>query len=129
VDNSYSNPYSSSQYGSAHGQSTASKPHSQLGIASLALSVFAGFFLFVAVMIAGIMETTRKGGMDETSNAAAILGLAILGLLGLEAIAGVLGLVGLFQTDRKRIFAVIGLFLSAMAFLGIVGLIILGSMT
>ncbi len=59
-------------------------------------------------VIAGIIETTSPGGIDEESIGALIIGLFLFGFVGLDLVAIGLGIAGIFQQTRKRILAVIG---------------------
>jgi len=111
-----------------HGHASSLLRHSGLGIASFILSLMVGAVEFLVIMAAGIVEATTPGGMDEQSMAAILIGLFILG--GLMAnMAGVgLGIAGLVQRDRKRVFSTLGLVFNGTAILGIVMLMVIGSM-
>lgn len=111
-----------------HGHASSLLKHSGLGIASFIISLMVGAVEFLVVIAAGIIEAMTPGGMDEQSMAAVLVGLVILG--GLMAnMAGVgLGVAGLVQSDRKKIFPSLGLAFNGTAILGIVMLIIIGSM-
>lgn len=82
--------------------------------------------MFITVVIAGLIEASSPDGMDETSPVAIMVGLAIFGFVGISLIALVLGIVGLFQSDRKKIFALLGTIFSALTILGIAALILIG---
>ncbi len=101
--------------------------HSGLGIASFILSVAIGVFDFVVVALAGMVEASTPGGMDEESVIAILIGIFILG--GLAAnFAGVgLGIAGLVQRGRKKVFSVLGLSFNAALVFGIIGLMIIGA--
>ena len=100
--------------------------HSGLGIASFVISLFCGFGEFALVMVAGFLEASTPKGLDEESVAAVLLGLALLGGLGLAFIGLVLGVAGLLTSNRKKVFAVLGLAFNAMLLLAVVGLVLLG---
>lgn len=100
--------------------------HSGLGIASFIVSIFSGGLMFITVVIAGLIEASSPDGMDETSPVAMMVGFAIFGFVGISLIALVLGIVGLFQSDRKKIFALLGTIFSALTILGIAALILIG---
>jgi hypothetical protein len=99
--------------------------NSGYGLASLALSGLSALALFIVTIIAGVMESS-PGGMDPESTGAMIVGLSIFFFIFLSLIGGVLGIVGLLQKDRKKVLAILGLCLSVITVLGIVGLIIIG---
>lgn len=97
-----------------------------LGIASFALAIFSGVTAFVVVVIAGVLEASTPGGMDEQSPQAIIVGLGIFGVFGLNLLGVGLGIGGLVQPDRLRTFGVLGLVLNILVILGLGGLMFLG---
>lgn len=94
------------------------KPHSGIGIASfiLALLMWSGF---VALAIAAMVTS---GG--SAINMGLGLGLLVDALIGL--LASLLGVVTLFQSERKKVFGVLGLVLSVLAILFLVALTAFG---
>jgi hypothetical protein len=100
--------------------------HSDLGVVSFLLSLAAGVALAVIVVIAGVMEATTPGGIDEESVEAIAAGLAMIAFLGLSLLAFCLGVCGLLQRRRKKLFAILGTAFSAVALLATTGLIVLG---
>jgi hypothetical protein len=101
-------------------------PHSGLGIASFALSLFLGLLLFLLVAIAGYLGATTPGGVDEQSPVVILLGLAMIGAMLFDLVALILGLAALFQEDRKKVFAILGVVFSAILLLGCLFLIVIG---
>ena len=100
--------------------------HSGLGIASFIMSLVIALTVFILIVVAGILETTTPGGMDEDSPAAMIVGLFVIGGL-IGNLAGMaLGITGMVQKNRKRIFSILGLILNGVVFFGILLLIIIG---
>ena len=99
--------------------------HSELGLVSLAISLLAG------IMIAGsLVAGTVLVGLNPNlrPDNPQVLGLAcglLLGM-GLSLLAGILGLVGLFQPDREKTFAALGVAVSGVEVLGITGLTLIG---
>ena len=83
--------------------------HSGIGIASFMISIVSGLFLFLLVAIAGIIEATTPGGIDEESPVEIVLGLGIILGFGLNLVGIGLGIAGVIQKNRKRTFAVLGL--------------------
>lgn len=86
--------------------------HSGLGIASFILSLVCGLMIFVLFVVAGVIEVSTPGGMDEESAAAIIIGLLIFLDFFILLVAIGLGIGGLIQKERKRLFAILGLVFS-----------------
>ena len=102
--------------------------HSGIGIASFVISIVAGILIFILLGIAGSLEASTPGGIDENSTEAVMIGLAIIGLLFLNVLAVGLGIGGLLQKERKKIFAILGTVFSSFFILGVIGLMVLGAM-
>jgi hypothetical protein len=102
--------------------------HSGFGIASFVMSILVGIAIFLLVVVAGVMESSTPGGIDEESAGAIVLGLLILACGAADLLALGLGIGGMFQANRKRIFAVFGIVFSALTILGTIALIIIGNM-
>jgi hypothetical protein len=100
--------------------------HSGVGIASFVTSIVAGGLIFLLVIIAGVLEVSTPGGMDEESIAAVLIGLFLFAFLGAELVALGLGIGGLIQKDRKKIFAILGVVFSATALLITLFILFLG---
>lgn len=100
--------------------------HSGLGIASFITSITSGILIFLLFVIAGVMEASSPGGIDEDSVGAVVIGLFIIASLGLCLISIGLGIGGLLQKDRKTIFAILGTVFSGLTLIGTVFLIMLG---
>lgn len=100
--------------------------HSGIGIASFAMSLGILIVTFILVVIAGVMEASTPGGINEESPAAIMLGLAIIGMVVLNVIAFGLGIGTMFQSDRKKLFGVLGMTFSALTIVGIISLIMFG---
>lgn len=102
------------------------KKQSGLGIASFIIALVGGFVMFAVFGIAGYLEHTMDGGMTEESPEAVLVGLAMMGD-GLLVLLGLgLGIAGLFQSDRKKLFAILGLALNGLIVLGAAGLVAIG---
>jgi hypothetical protein len=95
--------------------------HSKVGIASFVMGLLVGLGELVLVVIAGVMETSTPGGMNDKDPKVAILGLLLLGGLFLALVGAILGVVGLFERNRKKLFAVLGLIFNGL----ILGLVVL----
>jgi len=100
--------------------------HSGIGIASFAMSVGILIVTFVLVVVAGVMEASTPGGINEESPAAIMLGLSIIGMVVLNIVAFGLGIGTIFQKDRKKLFGVLGMAFSALTIIGIISLIMFG---
>jgi hypothetical protein len=102
------------------------RKYSGTGIASFAISIGAGLAMFGVFAIAGVMQASKPGGMDEKSAGAIVVGLCMIGLLGIDVVAAGLGVAGLLQTDRKKLFAVLGTIFSSLTIACTLALILLG---
>ncbi len=103
------------------------KKHSGPGIASFITSIVSGLLLFVLFVIAGMIEVSTPGGMDEHSAEAIIIGFIIIFLVLTSLIALGLGIGGLCQKERKKIFAILGTTISTLMILGTLALIAIGA--
>lgn len=98
---------------------------SGLGIASLVLSLVAGAMLGIPVVMIAVL-VAQNPNLAENDPRAIGLGCSMLVGLMLAVIAGLLGLIGLFQPDRSRICAVLGLLIAGIQLFGLAGLVLLG---
>lgn len=101
--------------------------HSGLGIASFITSIICSVLLFVFFVIAGVMEMSTPGGIDEESTPAVILGMGIIFCVMGELAAVGLGIAAVCQNDRKKIFGILGLSFAAAIALFTLLLLALGS--
>ena len=100
--------------------------HSGLGIASFVISMIAAIAIFLSILVAVFLESSTPGGVDEESRAAILVGTSIVVFLAGSLVALLLGIAGLFQRDRIRFFAVVGILISAITILGTAGLLLAG---
>ena len=126
--NPYQEPYlaslnPSSQSPHAHEQRL---PHSGLGIASFGLSLFCGVAAFITVAIAGVIDALTPGGMQKDSAGAIIVGLGMIAVFGLVIVGGGIRVVALFQSNRNRLFAILGVAVNALIVVGMCGLMAIG---
>jgi len=105
------------------------KVHSGLGISAFIISVGAGLLMFLVFVAAGVLETTTPGGMDEESVGALLVGLAMFGLLFLDLVAIGLGIAALFQKQRKKVFAVLGIIFAVSTIVITLALMVIGLMS
>lgn len=118
------NPYGSSF--APQQISTLEMKHSGVGIASFVMSLLSGISLFALFAIAGYMESQSATGMSEDDPTTMLLGFALIAAGLAQFLAAILGVVGLFQSNRKKLFAVLGTIFSVLAILLFGGLMVLG---
>lgn len=100
--------------------------HSGLGVASFIISVVTGVLLFLLIVIAGAIEASTPGGMDEESATAVVIGLFVILFLCVMLVALGLGVAGLLQKERKKIFAILGVVFSVFFFVVTLLLMLIG---
>ncbi len=100
--------------------------HSGMGIASFIISIIGSVSMFVLFALAGAMEASKPGGMDERSTQVVVLGLLIIIILFANLVAVGLGVAGLFQKERKKVFAILGTIFSGITVILTVALLIIG---
>lgn len=102
------------------------KKHSGLGIASFITSIVSGLLIFLLIVVAGVMEASTPGGIDEESAGAVMVGLFLFAFLGAALVALGLGIGGLLQKERKKIFAILGTVFSAVSLVVTIFIMIIG---
>ena len=100
--------------------------HSGLGIASFTISILSGISIFLLIVVAGVIEASTPGGMDEDSAGAIVVGLFLFAFLGAAFLALGLGIGGVLQKGRKKIFAILGTVFSVVTLTGTMFIVILG---
>ncbi len=100
--------------------------HSGIGIASFIAGIVSGMAMFLLIVIAGIIEESSPGGIDEESPIAIVVGLFLFLFLFVALVGVGLGIGGLIQNDRQKLFAVLGTIFSACTFLGTLLLVLIG---
>ncbi|MDR1614382.1 MAG: hypothetical protein LBS26_02305 [Campylobacteraceae bacterium] len=101
------------------------RKHSGLGIASFIMSILSIICIFTLLVVAGTIEVSTPGGMDENSVEAVIIGACYFLFVGFSIIGIGLGIAGLFSKERKKLFAILGLiFSSAILFISITVMVI-----
>ena len=103
------------------------RKHSWMGIASFITSIAVGLVIFILIVIAGVMEVSTPGGIDEESIGSMLLGLAIIAMVFLDLAALGLGVAGLVPKGRKKVFAILGTSFSSVTLIVIISLIIVGN--
>jgi hypothetical protein len=104
-------------------------PHSGLGIASCIIGGCTFVFALVLVVIAGVMEASHPGGIDENSPTAMFLGFLIFVCLIAALVGLVLGIVGATMRNRNKLFAGLGIGVNSLLLLGLLVLMIVGALT
>ena len=99
---------------------------SGLGIASFVLAMTVGVLAFALVLLAGVMEISTPGGVDEESAVAIVVGLSLFAIFGLNILGIGLAIAGLIQADRLRTFALLGLVFNLLIAASLGGLVIIG---
>lgn len=103
--------------------------HSVLGIVSLIMAACAAiglFLLFAFATVAGVLEDSGTVLIADDSPAEIALGLGLFALMGLQLLALGLGVWGLFERERKRVCAIIGVTVSVMSLAGISLMLLIG---
>jgi len=100
--------------------------HSGLGISSFVTSIVSIIAIFLLLVIAGVVESSTPGGMDEDSLAALLVGLFLFVFLGASLVALGLGISGLFQKGRKKIFPILGTVFAAVTVLFAGSIVMIG---
>lgn len=88
--------------------------HSKLGISSFVISILCGLAMFATFVIAGYLEATTPGGMDEEAMSTALVGFAMIGIMFAQVVAFGLGIAGVIQKNAKKVFSVLGIVFSSM---------------
>ncbi len=100
--------------------------HSGLGIASFIVAILVGLIEVGIIGAASIAEVKNPGIINEESPWAIAAGLGVCGGILLAVAGAGLGIAGLMQSQRYKLFAIIGLVFNSIIVLGMVGLIAIG---
>jgi hypothetical protein len=103
------------------------KKHSGLGIASFIISIVSSILMFVVFSIGAYLDVSTPGGISEESTEAVLIGLFTFFLIGALLVAFGLGIGALFQKNRNKIFAILGVLISVITTVGTVAIMILGA--
>lgn len=102
------------------------KKHSGMGIASFVTSIVIGLSIMMCYFFIAFKTVASGGSIDSHSSFAIVTGLIILGLIMFDMIALGLGIAGVIQKDRKKIYAILGIIISAAMILSVVVLMFIG---
>ena len=111
---------------SGDGEVTAQSKHSGLGIAAFALGIFNLLALFVLLAVAGYLEGSVPGGLGNNESLAMAVGLVAMLVMALCLLALGLGIGGCVQKQHKKVFAILGIVVSGLTTMIMVGTILLG---
>lgn len=100
--------------------------HSGLGIAAFITSLASSVLIFILIILAGAIELSTPGGIDENSVGAMVIGLLLFAFLGAALLSLGLGIGALFQRDRKKVFAILGTVFASVTILGTLFVLLLG---
>jgi len=100
--------------------------HSGLGIASFVVSCVSGLLILILLVVAGVVEMSTPDGMTEESPIAIAIGLLLFLFVFLTLIGLGLGIAGLFQSERKKVFAVLGTIFGGLTLLGTSAIMLIG---
>ncbi len=100
--------------------------HSGLGIASFITGTAAMVLMFLLLVVAGALEASTPGGMDEQSAAAVIVGSFLILFILTSVVALGLGIAGLFQRERRKVFPILGTVFSSFTVLGTIFVVMVG---
>ena len=128
-ENDTVDPYATPKTPLEHkGSTVATEPPRQsgLGIASFVISLIGIAITLVLFGVAGYMEASTPGGMDEAAPETILVGLLLIAAGFLLLVGLGLGIGGLFQRNRRRLFAVLGLAFSGVMLLIGIGVMAIG---
>lgn len=103
------------------------KKHTGIGIASFITATVTMVLVFMVIVIAGVVEVSTPGGLNEESPEAVIIGLVIIFLFVLLFVSFGLGIAGLFQKESKKVFPILGVVFSLITFWGTIALAVIGN--
>jgi len=100
--------------------------HSGLGVASFIMSIVFGAAVATVFVVAVLLVVQNGGKIREDAPEVGLLGLGMICSLGLVVVGLGLGIAGLVQTNRKKVFSVLGVIFNLTILLGTGLLMILG---
>ena len=110
-----------------YGYPPAPAKHSGVGLASFIMAILTGLAILALFVWAGYMQVTDPAAVENENDPRMIaIGVGFMACLLLVLVGIALGIGGVLQTDRKKLFGILGLVLNGLIVLLTVGLIVLG---
>lgn len=100
------------------------RKHSGLGIASLVASCVAGLIMFGAFALVILLSPSLTAGRNSAG--LVLVGLLVVASMGLALTALGLGIAGMFQRERKKMTAGLGMLFSVLILAIVLVLMLLG---
>lgn len=110
----------------AQASTDVSAKHGGMGVAAFIVALVSAVMIFILVIVAGVLEATTPGGMDEESVAAMTVGLLLMLFMLATLIAIGLSIAGLVQKNSKKVFPILGLIISLLTVVLTFGLMAIG---
>ena len=104
-------------------ESKVKKRQSQLGIASLVLSILTFISLFIIIVLTFVLPY-ESSSYAEQADIEMILGIIILFTISLDIFAIGLGISGIFQRSRSRLTAFVGTIISMATLIIMIALLV-----
>ena len=109
---------------SLNGRATMSRKNSGLGIASVLIGILTPLFIISLFIFSLSLDAFLNGYQQQDSNL--ILGLLIISVPPLSHFVGlILGVAGVRQTERKKLFPVLGIIINGLFLLSAGVLVVL----
>ena len=112
--------------------------HSGVGITSFIMGIFCivsfiGLCVYAAIIVSRNVAEIRSGSTsvetEETFGMLAVVGFGTIVICLLSVVGVILGIIAVAQSERKKIFGILGLTFNGLFLLGVVGLMIVGSVS
>jgi hypothetical protein len=100
--------------------------HSGFGIASFIIAIGAAILHFVVLGVATVLDATTPGGLGDDSPELMLVGLGTIVGLFADFVGVGLGIAGICQRRRSKVFAVLGVVICTVEFVGVVSLMVIG---
>ena len=100
--------------------------HSRWGIASFIIGLGVAFADFLVIAVAGFMQATTPGGIKDDKPIVMLIGFGIIGLFFVNLLGLGFGIAGLCESQRNKMFAVLGTIIGILTILAVCGLLAIG---
>lgn len=101
--------------------------HSGFGIASFVIAILVGVAEFLTIGLAAVAVAYNTGVPQQSSPLMVGIGLAMCGEMAMLPLGMALGFVGLASANTRKPFAVLGVAFNALILLGMVLLMVIGT--